>query len=214
MKNRSFFTWLTALCCRSFGMSWACRAVRSSFQEQHRSVVKQCSFSWAWTSACMKPMAWARAQDLTSCQVQKLINCQGKKKKKFFSKSRIVKNYLWCLWSLCLIVIKSKTQKTPFLTYSCGKVVPGCRYKLANVDCEGTGEICFWGRNIFMGFLNMEDKTREALDEDGWLHSGDLGKVDEEGFLYITGRIKGSIISSNKTIVRVQLDISGHWLTL
>lgn len=61
-----------------------------------------------------------------------------------------------------------------------------------------------------MGFLNMEDKTREALDEDGWLHSGDLGKVDEEGFLYITGRIKGSIISSNKTIVRVQLDISGH----
>lgn len=54
-----------------------------------------------------------------------------------------------------------------------------------------------------MGFLNMEDKTREALDEDGWLHSGDLGKVDEEGFLYITGRIKGSIISSNQTIVRV-----------
>lgn len=64
---------------------------------------------------------------------------------------------------------------------------------MANVDSEGTGEICFWGRNIFMGFLNMEDKTREALDEDGWLHSGDLGKVDEEGFLYITGRIKGTI---------------------
>lgn len=62
---------------------------------------------------------------------------------------------------------------------------------MADVDSEGTGEICFWGRNIFMGFLNMEDKTREALDEDGWLHSGDLGKIDEEGFLYITGRIKG-----------------------
>lgn len=71
-------------------------------------------------------------------------------------------------------------------------MVPGCRYKMATVDSEGTGEICFWGRNIFMGFLNMEDKTREALDEDGWLHSGDLGKVDEEGFLYITGRIKGN----------------------
>lgn len=62
------------------------------------------------------------------------------------------------------------------------------------MDSEGTGEICFWGRNIFMGFLNMEDKTREALDEDGWLHSGDLGKIDEEGFLYITGRIKGRAI--------------------
>lgn len=205
MKNRSFFTWLTALCCRSFGMSWACLAVRSSFQEQHRSVVKPYSFSWVWTSACMKPMAWARAQDLTSCQVQKLINCRGKKNNNnnVFFKIKNCKKLLVFVVLMFWIVIKSKTQKTPFLTYSCGKVVPGCRYKLANVDCEGTGEICFWGRNIFMGFLNMEDKTREALDEDGWLHSGDLGKVDEEGFLYITGRIKGSIIPSNKTIVRV-----------
>ncbi|XP_069019793.1 long-chain-fatty-acid--CoA ligase ACSBG1 [Embiotoca jacksoni] len=79
---------------------------------------------------------------------------------------------------------------------SCGKVVPGCQYKMANVDSEGTGEICFWGRNIFMGFLNMEDKTREALDDDGWLHSGDLGRIDEEGFLYITGRIKELIITA------------------
>uniref|UniRef100_A0A3B4WK76 Acyl-CoA synthetase bubblegum family member 1 n=1 Tax=Seriola lalandi dorsalis TaxID=1841481 RepID=A0A3B4WK76_SERLL len=69
-------------------------------------------------------------------------------------------------------------------------------FYLANIDSDGTGEICFWGRNIFMGFLNMEDKTREALDEDGWLHSGDLGKIDEEGFLYITGRIKELIITA------------------
>ncbi|XP_071354752.1 long-chain-fatty-acid--CoA ligase ACSBG1 [Trachinotus anak] len=85
-----------------------------------------------------------------------------------------------------------KVYKLP----SCGKVVPGCRYKVANIDSEGAGEICFWGRNVFMGFLNMEDKTREALDEDGWLHSGDLGKIDEEGFLYITGRTKELIITA------------------
>lgn len=43
-----------------------------------------------------------------------------------------------------------------------------------------------------MGYLNMEDKTKEAIDEDGWLHSGDQGKHDKDGFLFITGRIKGN----------------------
>uniref|UniRef100_A0A8C1SGF8 Long-chain-fatty-acid--CoA ligase ACSBG1 n=1 Tax=Cyprinus carpio TaxID=7962 RepID=A0A8C1SGF8_CYPCA len=82
------------------------------------------------------------------------------------------------------------------LQVDCGKVVPGCQYKLVNIDADGIGEVCFWGRNVFMGFLNMEDKTKEALDEDGWLRSGDLGKVDEDGFLYITGRIKELIITA------------------
>lgn len=43
-----------------------------------------------------------------------------------------------------------------------------------------------------MGYLNMPDKTEEALDTDGWLHSGDLGKHDQSDFLFITGRIKGN----------------------
>ncbi|XP_061078000.1 long-chain-fatty-acid--CoA ligase ACSBG1 isoform X1 [Conger conger] len=80
--------------------------------------------------------------------------------------------------------------------HSCGKVVPGCKFKLADTDAEGTGEVCLWGRNIFMGFLNMEDRTREALDGDGWLRSGDLGKADEDNFLYITGRIKELVITA------------------
>lgn len=74
---------------------------------------------------------------------------------------------------------------------SCGKELPGCKTKLQNPDEEGNGEICFWGRHIFMGYLNMPEKTEESLDADGWLHSGDLGKHDENGFLFITGRIKG-----------------------
>lgn len=69
----------------------------------------------------------------------------------------------------------------------------GCKIKLVNSDADGNGEICFWGRNIFMGYLNMPDKTAEALDEDGWLHTGDLGRHDEQDFLYITGRIKGKL---------------------
>lgn len=44
-----------------------------------------------------------------------------------------------------------------------------------------------------MGYLNNLDKTKEAIDEEGWLHSGDLGYEDKDGFIYITGRIKGKL---------------------
>ncbi|XP_048449271.1 long-chain-fatty-acid--CoA ligase ACSBG2-like, partial [Rhincodon typus] len=83
-----------------------------------------------------------------------------------------------------------------FRLSSCGKVMTGCRTKIFNPDDDGCGEICFWGRHVFMGYLHMDDKTPEAVDEDGWLHSGDLGKHDENGFLYITGRIKELIITA------------------
>ncbi|XP_047397389.1 long-chain-fatty-acid--CoA ligase ACSBG1 isoform X3 [Sciurus carolinensis] len=80
--------------------------------------------------------------------------------------------------------------------YSSGKVVPGCKMKLVNEDTEGIGEICLWGRTIFMGYLNMEDKTHEAIDSEGWLHTGDTGRLDSDGFLYITGRLKELIITA------------------
>ncbi|XP_056270987.1 long-chain-fatty-acid--CoA ligase ACSBG2 [Pseudoliparis swirei] len=90
------------------------------------------------------------------------------------------------------------TISTPeaFKLTSCGKEIPGCETKLHNPDKEGNGEICFWGRHVFMGYLNMAERTKEALDDDGWLHSGDLGKHDEGGFLFITGRIKELIITA------------------
>ncbi|KAG8454727.1 hypothetical protein GDO86_001085 [Hymenochirus boettgeri] len=83
-----------------------------------------------------------------------------------------------------------------FRITSCGKVISGCRTKIFQPDIDGSGEILFWGRHVFMGYLNIEDKTHESLDEDGWLHSGDIGKHDENGFLYITGRIKELIITA------------------
>jgi long-chain-fatty-acid--CoA ligase ACSBG len=44
-----------------------------------------------------------------------------------------------------------------------------------------------------MGYLNNEAKTRGAIDDEGWLHTGDMGRIDSDGFLFITGRIKGVI---------------------
>uniref|UniRef100_A0A8C8CIU3 Long-chain-fatty-acid--CoA ligase ACSBG2 n=1 Tax=Oncorhynchus tshawytscha TaxID=74940 RepID=A0A8C8CIU3_ONCTS len=83
-----------------------------------------------------------------------------------------------------------------FCLPSVGKLIPGCETKIHSPDQEGNGEICFWGRHVFMGYLNQADKTEDALDAEGWLHSGDLGKHDDNGFLFVTGRIKELIITA------------------
>jgi len=63
-------------------------------------------------------------------------------------------------------------------------------------DKPSEGEICYRGRHIMMGYMKDEAKTREAIDDDGWLHSGDVGMIDSDNLLHITGRIKELIISA------------------
>ena len=74
---------------------------------------------------------------------------------------------------------------------SVGQVVRGCRVKIVD------GEIRVKSPSVMMGYYNDPERTRESLTKDGWLCTGDLGYVDREGFLYLTGRKKNLIILEN-----------------
>jgi len=76
---------------------------------------------------------------------------------------------------------------------SVGKPFPGVEVKIdenAEGAGPGEGEILIYGTGVMVGYHNLEDVTKETLTEDGGLRSGDLGRLDDEGFLYITGRVK------------------------
>lgn len=62
------------------------------------------------------------------------------------------------------------------------------------------GEICFRGYHIMQGYYGDQQATEKAIDEDGWLHSGDLGKMDKDGYVEITGRLKEMIIRGGENI--------------
>ncbi|BBM85423.1 AMP-dependent synthetase/ligase [Candidatus Uabimicrobium amorphum] len=74
---------------------------------------------------------------------------------------------------------------------SVGKPMHGCEVKIAE-----DGEILLKGPQMFTGYYNDEKATKEVIDDDGWLHTGDIGKLDEDNFLYITGRKKEFIKTS------------------
>jgi long-chain acyl-CoA synthetase len=75
---------------------------------------------------------------------------------------------------------------------SVGKIFPNVEVKIAS-----DGEILAKGSNIMVGYHNNEKATNEAVDDDGWLHTGDLGTLDEDGYLTITGRKKEVFKTSN-----------------
>lgn len=77
---------------------------------------------------------------------------------------------------------------------SVGLAIPGVEIKIDNPDEDGIGEILIKGPNVMMGYYNMPEETQEVI-KDGWLHSGDLGFMDPDGWLYITGRSRNIIVT-------------------
>lgn len=79
---------------------------------------------------------------------------------------------------------------------SAGREVPGIPLRIDSPNEEGIGEICIKGDNIMLGYYEDEEATNETII-DGWLHTGDLGYIDDDGFLFITGRKKSVLITKN-----------------
>ena len=89
---------------------------------------------------------------------------------------------------------------------SAGRPLPGVEVRIID-PCTGTplstgmeGEVCCRGYNVMLGYHDMPEETSKVLDEEGWLHSGDCGMLDEDGYLHITGRLKDLVIRGGENI--------------
>jgi long-chain acyl-CoA synthetase len=87
-----------------------------------------------------------------------------------------------------------------------GSIGPAAAYNEVKLDPQ-TGEILVRGANVFMGYLNQPEKTKETIDAEGWLHTGDVGSVDGDGFFRIVDRMKDIIITAGgKNITPSELE--------
>ncbi|MCJ9728632.1 class I adenylate-forming enzyme family protein [Bradyrhizobium sp. PRIMUS42] len=103
---------------------------------------------------------------------------------------------------------------------SCGLPIPGLCVRIVDgegrdVEAGGEGELIVRGPNVMIGYHNKPDETATAL-RDGWYHTGDLAKCDENGFLTITGRLKELIIRGGQNIAPAEIEevVSGHALVV
>jgi len=87
-----------------------------------------------------------------------------------------------------------------------GKAFPGIEVAIIDPDTGEHlgpgrhGELCCRGHNVMKGYYKMPEETAKAIDKDGWLHSGDIGMVDEDGYFAVTGRLKDMIIRGGENI--------------
>ena len=98
----------------------------------------------------------------------------------------------------CSPVIALNPDNAKFINNkSAGYLFPLSECKIVDKDEDGFGEICFRGPTVMMGYYKDPERTAQAIDSDGWYHTGDLGYIDEQEYVYITGRKKSIIITGN-----------------
>lgn len=98
------------------------------------------------------------------------------------------------------------TECAPIIAYadwkvfrpgSCGKAAPRMEIVIDNPNSEGVGEILTRGTNVMLGYYKNEEATKAVLTDDGWYRTGDLGYLDEDGYLYIRGRSKNMLLGAS-----------------
>lgn len=102
-------------------------------------------------------------------------------------------------------------------TSTVGRIHPHVEVKVVDEDGHivprGTqGELCTRGYLVMQGYWNDEERTAESIDEDGWMHTGDLGVIDEEGYCRITGRVKDMVIRGGENVYPREVEefLYGH----
>ena len=93
-------------------------------------------------------------------------------------------------------VIAAETPKSRRLG-SIGKKFNSVEVKIDNPNEDGVGELMAKGPSVMLGYYNNDEATKEALEPDGWFHTGDLARIDKDGYIYICGRKKNVIVLSN-----------------
>ena len=105
------------------------------------------------------------------------------------------------------VITQTRTEDTPAERETCGRPLPQTEVKIVEpgktepVAVGTVGEICARGYQVMRGYFNMPEQSAAAIDREGWLHTGDLGRLDAHGVLHFAGRLKDMIIRGDRKSV-------------
>lgn len=91
---------------------------------------------------------------------------------------------------------------------SIGRKFPSVEIKIDDPDENGIGELMVKGNSVMIGYYENDEATKDALEPDGWFHTGDLARIDKDGYIYISGRKKNVIVLNNgKNVFPEEIEI-------